>query len=109
MPLRPARWSTMSSEENGTAQIIRAAYEIAWERFITIVGLTPDEMMSGPDKLRDHIRLMVDAGESEPIKIANNALGLLRQQKQVLRSKAQVAATRRRVDRIASTMSPIGT
>ena len=82
----------MASEENGTAHIVRAAYKVAWESFITIPGLTPDEMMSGPDKLRDHIRLMVDVGESEPIKIANSALGLLRQQEQILRSKAQVAA-----------------
>lgn len=82
----------MSSEEIGRTRIAREAYEIAWARFIAIPALTPDEMMSGPDKLRDHIRLMVNAGESEPTKIAQNALGMLRQKEQILRSKAQVAA-----------------
>jgi hypothetical protein len=81
----------MSSTE-GTARIVRMAYEVAWERFRAIPSLTPDEMMSGPEKLREHIRLMVDAGESEPTKIAANALGMLRQHEQILRSKAQVIA-----------------
>jgi hypothetical protein len=81
----------MSVEETGTARTVRTAYEIAWERFICIPGLTPDEKMSGPDKLRAHIRLIVDAGESEPTKIAATAMGLLRQEEQIARSKARLA------------------
>ncbi len=81
----------MSAEEIGPDRIVRAAYEVAWEWFTVIPGLTPDEMMSGPDKLRDHICLLVDAGETDPIKIAHSAVGMLRQQEQILRSKAQVA------------------
>ena len=66
------------------------AYAIAWHEFANLKGLTPDEKMSGPNKLRLYIQILAEAGEREPEKIAKLALGMMREYEQIVRSKARV-------------------
>jgi hypothetical protein len=82
----------MSVQETGTADIKRAAYEIAWREFSRLPGLTPDEKISGPNKLRWYIQVVVEIGEQDPSKIASLALGMIREYEQILRSKANLAS-----------------
>jgi hypothetical protein len=70
------------------------AYELAWQQFLEIPFLTADEKMAGPDKLRAYVRIMIDACERNPLKIARSALGMLRQEEQVIRSRARVTDQR---------------
>jgi hypothetical protein len=67
-----------------------AAYETAWLQFNSFGGLTPDEKAAGPRKLQEYIRMMIQAGERDAEKISQMALGLLRQQEQISRSKAVI-------------------
>ena len=69
---------------------LRTAYAIAWQEFTNSKGLTPDERMSGPDKLRWYIQVLAEAGERDPEKIAKLALGMMREYEQIVRSKARV-------------------
>jgi len=80
----------MAVEENGTAEIIRAAYEVAWREFTALRGLTPDEKMSGPNRLRWYIHIVTEVGERDPDKIARAALGMMREYEQITRSRARV-------------------
>jgi hypothetical protein len=82
----------MSVQEAGTADIKRAAYEIAWQEFSRQQGLTPDEKMSGPDRLRWYIGVVVEIGEQDPARVAALSLGMIREYEQILRSKARVSA-----------------
>ena len=82
----------MSVLETGTVDIKRAAYELAWREFSCLQGLTPDEKISGPNKLRWYIQVVVEIGEQDPAKIASLALGMIREYEQVLRSKANLAS-----------------
>ena len=70
--------------------ISRSAYEIAWEEFRSAPAMTPDEKVSGPDRLRWYIQVMVEVGERDPSKIARAAIGMLREYEQILRSQARV-------------------
>ena len=80
----------MTTKENGTTDLVCSSYEVAWQQYSTLPGLTPDEHMYGPDKLRSYIQVMADVGERDPIKIARSALGMMRQYEQIVRSKAGV-------------------
>jgi len=80
----------MTTRGNATADLVCSSYEIAWQEYSTLPGLTPDEHMFGPDKLRSYIQVMADVGERDPIKIAKSALGMMREYEQVVRSKARV-------------------
>jgi hypothetical protein len=80
----------MTTKENGTAGLVCSSYEIAWQEYSTLPGLTPDEHMFGPDKLRSYIQVMANVGERDPIKIARSALGMMREYEQIVRSKARV-------------------
>jgi hypothetical protein len=82
----------MSVQEAGTTDIKRAAYEIAWQEFSRQQGLTPDEKMSGPDRLRWYIGVVVEIGEQDPTRVAELSLGMIREYEQILRSKARVAS-----------------
>ena len=44
--------------------------------------MTPDEKVSGPDRLRWYIQVMVEVGERDPSKIARAAIGMLREYEQ---------------------------
>ena len=70
-------------------EIIRAAYWHAWEEY-QYMPQTPDERRSGPQRLQEHIRLLVEGGERDTAQIAAKALGTLRQTEQNARSKARV-------------------
>ena len=83
----------MSSDQAGTFQIGRAAYDFAWQEFTAIDDLTVDERRSGPNKLRRYIDLFVATGERDPIKIARSSLGLMRENEQIIRSMACVKGT----------------
>lgn len=72
-------------------KVAYAAYETAWREFAQMRDLTPDERISGPHKLRSYIQLMMGAGERNPAKIAKSALGMMRQDEQISRSKARLA------------------
>lgn len=76
--------------KNGTSDLVYSSYEIAWQEYSNLSGLTPDETMFGPDKLRSYIQVMADVGERDPIKIARSALGMMREYEQIVRSKARV-------------------
>jgi hypothetical protein len=80
----------MTAKETGVADIKRAAYEIAWREYCSVPGLTPDETMFGPDKLRSYIQSMADTGELDPSQIAKSAMGMMRQTEQTFRSKARI-------------------
>lgn len=82
----------MTATENGTADLVRSSYEIAWQEYYSTPGLTPDEKLSGPDKLRFYSQVMVEIGERDPSKIARSAVGMIREYEQIMRSKARVAA-----------------
>jgi len=69
--------------------IVRAAYWQAWKEFQSIAQ-TPDERRSGPQRLQEQIRRLVENGARDPEKIAVKALGLLREAEQIARSKARV-------------------
>jgi hypothetical protein len=40
----PWRVYAMTAKENGTANLVRASYEIAWQEYCSLPGLTPDEI-----------------------------------------------------------------
>ena len=48
----------MTAMENGAADLVRSSYEIAWQDYCSLPGLRPDEMISGPNKLRRYIQVM---------------------------------------------------
>ena len=45
----------MSIEQ--TAEITHSAYELAWQEFINLAGLSADERRTGTNQLRWYIRL----------------------------------------------------
>ncbi len=77
-------------QDIGIAEIKRIAYDKAWHEFNVLPGLTPDEKLSGPNKLRWYIQVMADVGECDPDKIAKATLGMMREYEQIVRSKARV-------------------
>ena len=80
----------MTDRETNISELKSQAYAIAWSEFSKIDTTTPDEALYGPDRLRWYIKIMMEAGERDPQKIANAALGMLREYEQILRSKACV-------------------
>lgn len=88
----------MSDKGNGTADIVRLSYEIAWREYCALPGLTPDENHFGPAKLRSYIQVVAEVGERDPSKIAKSALGLMRQDEQIMRSKVRVILLNRKFD-----------
>ena len=83
----------MSEQEIRTTDLTRTAYELAWKTFAKLPGLTPDERMNGPDKLRWYIGVLVEIGERDSAKIAQLALGMIREYEQIMRSKARVTSS----------------
>lgn len=69
--------------------IIQAAYARAWKDFERIPQTLPERRMA-PQRLRQHILTVFDSGECDPDKIAEEALGRLRDAEQVARSRARV-------------------
>ena len=82
----------MTAMENGADDLVHLSYEIAWQEYCSLPGLTPDEKISGPNKLRWYIQVMAEVGERDPSKIAKTALGMIREYEQIRRSKARVAS-----------------
>ena len=78
--------------------IQQAAYDIAWREYNAVPGLTPDEKAAGPDKLREYIRVASRAGERDALKVANSAMGMMREYEQILRSKARVTGPPARLE-----------
>lgn len=76
--------------EAETAELKRLAYELTWRQFRGIPALSPDELMFGPDKLREYIEVMAEAGERDPEKIASAVVCMIRGYEQVRRSKTRV-------------------
>jgi hypothetical protein len=70
-------------------RIIQAAYTRAWEDFERIPQMLPERRLA-PQRLRQHIQTVFDGGERDPEKIAEEALGRLRDAEQVARSRARV-------------------
>ena len=66
------------------------SYELAWHDFRVVPHLTPDEKASGPEKLRSYIKVLIDVGERDPIRIAKAALALTREYEQTLHSRARL-------------------
>lgn len=69
--------------------IIQAAYARAWEDYERIPQTLPERRLA-PQRLRQHIQTVFDSGECDPEKIAEEALGRLREAEQVDRSRARV-------------------
>lgn len=69
--------------------IVQAAYNRAWEDFERIPQMLPERRLA-PQRLRQHIQTLFDNGERDPEKIAEEALGRLREAEQVARSRARV-------------------
>lgn len=80
------RWGLkMASRE----RIIQAAYARAWKDFEHIPQMLPERRLA-PQRLRQYIQTVFDGGEHDPEKIAEEALGRLRNAEQVARSHARV-------------------
>ena len=79
----------MTTKENGTADLVCSSYEIAWQEYSTLPGLTPDEHMFGPDKLRSYIQVMADL-ESATRSRSQVCLGNDATIRAIVRSKAGV-------------------
>lgn len=79
----------MTASGNVAADLRRSAYEIAWQEYCSLPGLTPDEKIIGPNKLRWYIQVMAEVDERDPSKIAKSALGMIRECEQIMRSKAR--------------------
>lgn len=71
-------------------RVLRAAYQKAWMSLASDRTLTPDERAHGPNRLREYIHTLVESGATDPIRVADDALGLLRQYEQILRSQARI-------------------
>jgi hypothetical protein len=82
----------MTAKVNGTADLGSLAYEVAWQKYCSLSGLTTDEKLNGPNKLRWYIQATAEAGERDPARIAKSALGMIREYEQIRRSKTRVAA-----------------
>lgn len=87
--LRPEA-AGMTARNEGAAEIIRAAYEIAWREFNSHRDLTPDERLTGPTQLRRYIAIITESGMRDPIKIAQSALGMIRDYEQIAQSTVRV-------------------
>jgi hypothetical protein len=82
----------MTTVKNSDSTIAQAAYVIAWRTFNDSKDLTPDERTTGHTRIRNLIKEIVQAGGTDPTAVAEAALGLLRQNEQISRSKARVGA-----------------
>lgn len=72
---------------NVYAEVIsQAAFDIAWKSLTTFTRLSEPEMDSAPDKLREYIDALVSSGERDKEKIAQCALGMIREYQQIARS-----------------------
>lgn len=80
----------MSVQETTVDEVLRAAYALAWQKFKGMESLTPDELQYGPSRLRWYIKVMAEIGERDPAKIANSALGMVREYEQISRSRARI-------------------
>ncbi len=81
----------MPQQSASSAEVVRLAYEKAWNEFSYFPNLSPDEKLFGPEALRGYIETMVEAGQRDPEKIARAALGHIRESEQIARSKARIA------------------
>lgn len=70
--------------------VFRAAYQKAWASVVADNSLTPDEKTNCPRQLREYIQGLIDSGETDSEKAASQALGMIRQYEQILRSQARV-------------------
>jgi len=67
----------MTTRTKNTTDLVSSSYEIAWQEYYTLPGLTPNERMFGSERLRSYIEVMADIGERDPIKIPSSALGMM--------------------------------
>jgi hypothetical protein len=65
----------MSVYDTARADLPKAAYAVAWDEFKNFKGLTPDDEMYGPNRLRSYIQMLVDAGENDPAKNSQSRFG----------------------------------
>lgn len=70
-------------------EIVRAAYNRAWEDFERIAQTLPERRLA-PQRLRQHVQALFESGERDPEKIGVAALGRLRDAEQVERSRTRV-------------------
>jgi hypothetical protein len=78
----------MSGDKESLNVLAKVAYAKAWTILSDFRGQTPDEKVGGPQKLRDYIQMMIQTGERDADAISALALGLMRQQEQICRSRA---------------------
>ena len=84
------RGSIVTETSLAISDIQRCAYELAWHIFRAAPNMTPDEKLSGPDKLHSYIKTLIDVGERDPFKIAKAAMGMMREYEQILHSRGRV-------------------
>jgi hypothetical protein len=70
-------------------EIVRAAYNRAWQDFERIPQTLPERRLA-PQRLRQHVQCVFNSGLRDPEKIAEESLGRLRDAEQVARSRARV-------------------
>lgn len=70
-------------------KIVQAAYTRAWQDFERIPQTLPERRLA-PQRLRQNIQMVFDSGERDPEKIAEEALGRLREAEQIARSRERV-------------------
>jgi hypothetical protein len=83
----------MSNIETDDISVAKSAYAIAWKSFRTFARLSRDEKESAPKKLREYIDVLVNSGERDAEKVAQSALGLIREHEQIARSFARLLST----------------
>lgn len=79
----------VAATENSKA-LVRASYELACRKFAAMDEFAPPEKSDGFHQLRWHVAWLVATGESNPRKIARDALSNVRQREQVTRSMTRV-------------------
>lgn len=82
----------MSNVKTDDKAIVEASFAIAWKSFRAFVRLSQNENASAPRKLRQYIDALVVSGQRDSEKIAQSALGLLREYEQIARSRSRIAA-----------------
>src|SRR6185437_8571111 len=88
----------MVTQQATSEDLGEIALAIALQEFARAQGLTAEEKRTGPNRLRWYIQVLIDTCQTDPTKIADLALGMMRQYEQFVRSKARVES-RQRVQR----------
>lgn len=83
----------MSHVYTDDQSLAREAYAIAWKSFVAFAWLTPGGKESASRKLQEYIDVLVSSGERGTERIAQSALGLLREYEQIMQSTARVSSS----------------